>query len=153
MDLDGNLQVFNNPKTLTTVTTLSDNSINQATAGRHAEMGDPIGFGIFVFSEAKLGTETYEFQVVQADDEALSVNLEVIEDTTAMANTDVRIDPTSANYPGGFFLGIPIAKLTRQYFGLRYLGANSASMVIHGAWLMNRAEWEQYVAQPANYTP
>lgn len=148
--LDYLLQVWN--ATNLTATATSTNSIDQQVATRHAENGEEIGFGIFVTALTKGSTDTYEFQVINDSNANLTTSPIVVADTGTMQNNDARIDSTQAGFLNGLFLSISPALLTKEWVGLKFIGANTPNITV-SAWLMNRNEWTQLTTQPANYTP
>ena len=148
--LDVLLQVWNAANL--TATAVSTNSIDQQVVSRHMENGETIGFGIFVTALTAGSTDTYEFQVINDSAASLISAPIVVADTGTMTNTDYRIVSSNANFQNGLFLDIPPGTLTKEWVGLKFIGANTPNITV-SAYLMNRDQWSQITIQPANYTP
>ncbi|MGH2612058.1 MAG: hypothetical protein ACRDFB_03290 [Rhabdochlamydiaceae bacterium] len=150
--LDFNLKVFAAKAISTATTTLSDFSVDQQAAKRHSENGEPIGFSIFPTSLVIDSNETYEFQVVQADDGALTTNKEVIGTSGALTGTQVQ---AIANQNGQVFVGINPNVLTREFIGLQVVTVvNSGAISITiDAYLGMQSLASQVQFPAANYTP
>ena len=153
--LDANLQIQSNATTLTAGTTLSTYSVDQQVVKRHIELGETVGFGVFVLSSAKTSAETYTFNVIQADNAGLTVNAEVIGSSGAILGSNALLDTTSANFKAGIFVPIPVGNLTREFVGIQHVLANGGGTASLAAseFLMNQGEWSQYNPPAANYTP
>jgi hypothetical protein len=76
------------------------------------------------------GTQTYEFDVVCADDNALSVNL------TTLAQYAFTTTQAASLLTAGaiIILPIPQGSLTREYVGLKFIGANTPTITVT-AWI------------------
>ena len=153
--LDAQLQIQAKATTLTAGTTLSTYSVDQQAAKRHVELGETIGFGVFVSASAKTSAETYTFNVVDADNAALNSNLVIIGSSGAILGSDARMDTTSADFKAGVFVPIPVGSLTKEFVGLQFVLGNGGGTASLNAdvFLMNQGEWSQYNAPAANYTP
>lgn len=119
---------------------------DQSTAGRHMENGASLGLAVLNSAFSASGTETYQFQIINdtANDGVTSAT--VVADTGTMQNTDARLTSKA------FFLPIPPMLLTKRYVLAKFTGANSPSITF-GAWIMTRDQFQQWVAEPENFTP
>lgn len=90
--------------------------------------GFPLAVLIAVSVAAKVsgGTETYEFDIVQADDAALTVNL------TTIAQYPFTNAQAAALLKAGALIvaTVPPGSLTRQFVGLKFIGANTPTITI-----------------------
>ena len=119
-----------------TATAVSTNAIDLGAAAvsgsvaRDPSVGEPLVFILTVgVAAASNGTQTYEFDVVTADDNALSVNLTTIAQyafTTTQAST-LLVQGAIINLP------VPQGGVTRRFLGLKFIGANTPTITVT-AW-------------------
>ena len=134
-------------KTLTTSVTL-DYAYDQKTAVAHLENQlDQVGLFIPFGTFAASGTETYQFQVVDDSVATLATTPHVVADTGTMSNTDSRL--VSHTH---LFLPIPFNTVLQEFVGCKYISANSASIVIYGAWLAPLSAMQNFRSFPINYS-
>ena len=119
---------------------------DQSTSGRHAELGEYIGLFVSTSAYNHVGTETYQFQVINDSATNGTTSPVVVADTGTMQNTDTRITG------GSLFLPIPPFMLTKEYVFGKFIGANTPSWT-GGAWIMTQAQYQQWIAEPENFTP
>lgn len=110
---------------------LGADAVTNATR-RDPSQGNPLIAILTVGVAAKVSgtTETYEFDAVQADDNALVTNLEVLAQypfTTAQAAALLKAGAIIA-------LPYPQGSITRRYIGLKFIGANTPTITVT-AWI------------------
>lgn len=112
-----------------TTTAVSTDSIPLGATGLDIGAGEPMGFAFHIDVAALVaGTETYSFQIIGAENAALSTNVVVLaerEFTTAQA--------ASLTAGTRFALGFPVASLNASaitHIGVRYETANSAGVTV-----------------------
>lgn len=110
---------------------LSDKSIDLGATGSHPWHGSPLsdpGRGLPIYVHAQVveafdsdgGAATVQAQLVQADDAALTSNLEVLAETPAVAEATL--------VPGYTFrLSCLPAGISKRYLGLRYVVAGETA--------------------------
>lgn len=121
-----------------TATAVSTNAVDlgapyvTGTLQRDPSVGEPLVFILTVgVSATTNGTQTYEFDVVCADDNALSVNLTTLAQyafTTVQAAAILVSGLSPINFP------VPPGAVTRRYLGLKFIGANTPTITVT-AWL------------------
>lgn len=97
-----------------TATALSTSSIDGGSEIRQLGAGEPMGFALTtdVAADHTTGDETYQVDLVEADDAALTTNLVVIES---------RILLFSELTAGAkHWIPMPVGRPKRRFFGLRY---------------------------------
>lgn len=109
---------------------LGADAVTSATR-RDPTIGEPLCVVISVGVAALVvGTETYEFDTIQADDDALTSNVQILTQypfTTAQATTLLK---------AGAIIVLPFApgSITKRYIGAKYVSANSAGITVT-AWI------------------
>lgn len=114
---------------------LSDKSIDASPPAGTPAIGGPLqtDYGrvdtdldlviIFTTAVASAGAATLVLQIIQADDAALTTNLEVLRETRALpAGTQ-----PSVFLKGSIFRLGPVPSMTRRYLGLRYVIATATT--------------------------
>lgn len=121
----------------------STNSYDLAAAGNDISQGEPLALVISVDVAALVvGTETYEFQVIQSANSNLSSSdiLCSVPFTTALA---------AARLTAGKIIVIPVppGSITKRYIGARLVSANSAGITVT-AWftLMSMIQRDKHYA-------
>ncbi len=95
---------------------------------RDPSIGEPLCAVLTVGVAAKVSgtTETYEFQVIQADDSALTSNVEILAKypfTTAQATALLIVGAI-------IVLPVPPHSVTKRYLGLQFDGANTPTITV-----------------------
>ena len=102
-----------------------------STLQRDPSVGEPLVFILTVGVSATVnGTQTYEFDVVCADDVNLSTNLTTLAQyafTTVQAGVILVAGASPINFP------VPQGAVTRRYLGMKFVGANTPSVTVT-AW-------------------
>lgn len=125
------LGLVSDAQAFTGAATLSTGSIDlgSTTPTRQVGTGEPLGFA-FTFDVAAGSGSTVLLEVVQADDAALSTNLEVIGTLSLLAATCVAGFQT--------FIGIPPGFPTRRYIGIRCTITSGTTTATITSWLTAR---------------
>lgn len=121
-----------------TTTAVSTNAVDLGAPGvastlqRDPSVGEPLVFILTVGVAAKVSgtTETYEFDVVCADDNALSVNL------TTLAQYAFTNAQAAAILVQGAIINLPVppGAVTRRFLGLKLISANTPTITVT-SWL------------------
>ena len=98
---------------------------------RDPSIGEPLCAVLTVGTAAKVSgtTETYEFQVIQADDGALTTNVEIL------AKYPFSNAQAAALLTAGAIIVLPVPphSVTRRYIGLQFDGSNTPTITVT-AW-------------------
>lgn len=110
---------------------LGADAVTSATR-RDPSIGEPLTAILTVGVAAKVSgtTETYEFDAIQADDAALTSNVEILAQypfTNTQAGTLLKAGAIiNLPYPPG--------SITKRYIGLKFVGANTPTITVT-AWI------------------
>jgi hypothetical protein len=150
--LDKQLELAPAGTTLLAATTIlpgggSTIALDQSTAIRHVETGNPVGLAVFISAFAAAASETYQFKIINDSNKDLNTAPVIVGDTGAMGKTDTRL--TS----GAFFLPIMPGSVNKEFLGASCIPADGGgtASITFAAYFMNQQEFQQYVAQPSNY--
>lgn len=99
---------------------------------RDPSVGEPIVVVLTVGVAAKVsgGTETYEFDIIQADDAALTSNVTTLAQypfTNTQAGTLLKAGAI-------IVLPVPQGSVTQRYLGAKFIGANTPTITVT-AWI------------------
>lgn len=99
---------------------------------RDPSQGEPIVAVLTVGVAAKVSgtTETYEFDAIQADDSALTSNVEVLAQYP-FTNTQAGVLLKAGAI---LVLPYPQGSITKRYIGLKFVGANTPTITV-SAWI------------------
>lgn len=97
-----------------------------------SSIGEQIGVILTVGVAAKVSgtTETYEFDVIQADDAALTSNVDIL-GQYAFTNTQAG---TLLKAGSILYLPYPQGSITKRYIGAKFVGANTPTITVTG-WI------------------
>lgn len=96
-------------------------------------VGEPIALVINIETAGThAGTETYEFQVINASASDLTTGQLVLATTGTIATADVAV-----TLAAGAFVIVPVppGSVSLQYLGAKFVGANSSTVTVSGYFL------------------
>lgn len=119
--------------------TVSSDSIQKISAAQDISIGRRIAALVIPTVAAGSGT-TFKVEVIQADDAALTSNVEVLATYSFLAAVAIK----------GAFLECPIPQgvMTRTYFGLRYTCTSGTTTVTVDAYFVPQDEIDKYKSFP-----
>ncbi len=119
--------------------TVSTNSYAKQTAAQDISIGRRMSILVWVSVAAGAGS-THTMEAIQADDDALTTNVEVLAAVTKLAAVLVA----------GYFFEIPIPEgvMTRKYLGFRNTSTGGTTTVTCSAWLVPSDEIPNYKSFP-----
>lgn len=105
---------------------VSQNGYDVGAVGNDISVGEVLGVIVAVTVAAKVSstTETYQFDVIQADDNALTVNVVVLA-SYPFTNAQAAAILTAGSIIN---LPIPIGSVTKRFVGTRFVGANTPTI-------------------------
>ncbi len=118
---------------------VSENTYDCGVAGRDIAEGEPMALVLVPTVAAKVsgGTETYEFQVINDDDEALG---------SATAIAARTIAGSALTVGSKHVIPIPAGAITLRYLGMNFNGSNTPTITLD-AWIMPLSmagSWKAY---------
>ena len=132
MFIDAQTQLWN--ATALTIDAVSTNAYDlgadavASATRRDPAIGEPLVIVLTVGVAAKVSgtTETYEFQVIQADDSALTTNVEIL------AKYPFTNTQAAALLKAGAIIVMPIppGSVTRRYLGAQFDGSNTPTITV-----------------------
>lgn len=128
-----------NAQSFTGAATVSENSYQKQSAAQDLSIGRKIGLLCIVTTAAGAGS-THTMDVVQADNSALTTNLEVLATVSKTAATLV------AGYQ--FFIPIPQGTMDQLHIGFRNTATGGTTTVSLSVYLVPEDEVPQYKSFP-----
>lgn len=121
-----------NAQAFTGAATVSQDSIKKGSAAEDISIGRRMAF-LFCVEVAAGAGSTHTFEAIQADDAALTSNVQVIGSTTGILAADL--------YKGAM-IEIPIRQesITKQYLGIRNTATGGVTTVTGSAYLVPQDE-------------
>ena len=106
---------------------VSTSSYDTAAAGNDISIGQPMCFVVTVGAAAKVsgGTETYEFDIIQSANAALTAPDVLAAFTFTNAQAVALLTLGAA-----IQLPIPMGSITKRFLGLQFVGANTPTITI-----------------------
>lgn len=118
--------------------TVSTNSYEKQTAAQDLSIGCRMALAVF-FSATGAGT-THTLEAIQADDAALTSNVEVL-NTVTVTTAQVKIgQPVEVPFPQG--------TMTRKYLGFRHSATGGTTTATLNVYLMPQGDIEKYKSFP-----
>lgn len=147
-----------NAVTFNTNNQVGGQAVDQMLASRHLELGlEATGVGFFFpNTPTDGGSATYSWQIINTSDVNGTAGTIVAATTPTWTKAaGPGFTGSGANWPGAFFLPIPLGILTLEYISVNFLtnGAGGPSIAGVSAFVMTQGEFNGWISALAAFTP